>query len=106
MKQLLIVFRVYHKVSMCTWNSRAFNGCWHGQGLRTGCLCMSRGCREGYGVLFGVGTVNPQLREHSRMLHQGLIKAIKGSEWKKCQGPSEMIGGIVSGDSLISVGFT
>ena len=28
---------------------------------------------------------------------QGFTPSIIGSEWKKCQGPSEMIGGIVSG---------
>ena len=79
MKWLLVIFRVYYKISMCTWSSWVFNECWHGQGLWLGCLCMSRGCWEGYGVLFRVGTVNPQLHKHSRMPYQGLIKMIKGS---------------------------
>ena len=37
---------------------------------------------------------------------QGFGPSITGSEQKKGQGPSEMIGGIVSGDSPISVEFT
>ena len=37
---------------------------------------------------------------------QGFGPLITGSERKKGQGPSEMIGGIVSGDSPISVEFT
>ena len=37
---------------------------------------------------------------------QGFGPSITGSEWKKGQGPSEMIGSIVSGDSPISVEFT
>ena len=40
------------------------------------------------------------------MLHHRLIKAIKGSEQKKGQGPSEMIGSIISGDSPNSDEFT
>ena len=37
---------------------------------------------------------------------QGFGPSITGSERKKGQGPSEMISGIVSGDSPISVEFT
>ena len=37
---------------------------------------------------------------------QGFGPSITGSEWKKGQGPSEMIGGIVSGDSPILDEFT
>ena len=37
---------------------------------------------------------------------QGFGPSITGSERKKGQGPSEMIGGIVSGDSPFSVEFT
>ena len=37
---------------------------------------------------------------------QGFTPLIIGLEWKKGQRPSEMIGGIVSGDSPISVEFT
>ena len=37
---------------------------------------------------------------------QGFRSSITGLEWKKDQGPSEMIGSIVSGDSPISDEFT
>ena len=36
---------------------------------------------------------------------QGFTPSIIDSEWKKCQGTSEMISGIISRDSSISVEF-